>query len=1028
MTTASLGAAPMMTAMAARVTSPILVGRARERRLLLSAVERAAAGVPTMVLIGGEAGIGKTRLLADVVETARDGGWLVLRGSCVQLGDGEGLPFGPIAEALRTVRRDLGPGGLDELMDPATSELASLVPDLGVASEDPTIATRPDWAQTRVFEGLATFLGRLSGRAPVLLTIEDLHWADRSTRDVLAFLARSLGEGRVAVIATYRDDELHRRHPLRPWLAEMERDADVVRVDLTRLTAADVEHQVEGILGEAAAPGDLEDVVRRSGGNPFFVEELLAAVQGGAGDQLPDSLRDLLLVRVHGLSAVAADILGQAAVAGVAVEHDLLVETGGRDERALSVGLREAVEAQLLVTVDPTGYAFRHALLQEAVYDDLLPSDRRAWHARFARALRERPVPDGALGASQLAALAHHASAAHDLPLALRASVDGARASARVWALAESVDAYARALDLWDAVPPDDRPSDVMPSDLLYRMALSLIGIGQLRRALDVADEAIRRYPPDGEPLRLASFYERKARALWLCGELTRALDTLDRAVDLTRGRPGTTESARVLASLAGTLVLKDQTARAIEIGREAVAAARAVDAPHIEAYALCGLGVALVNRGDCAEGLEHLRTSLAMAHRLRLGAIDFHRVYANLSTGLQICGDLEASVAVALEGVEWAKGHGLWQLQGAFLEGNAAQTLAELGRWAEARALLDQRSRPIIEGVADLNHALVAAPLLLRSGETEAARSTIARAYERLDGLGDAQFTGPISATAVELAIGDGRLDDALEIADTALRRMADTEETGARYRAEILAQAIDVDARLARIAAAVRDEAANAARRADAERRVEAIRAVTAGPIGPLDGFGGETLAHAAMGEASWTDLAIGPDPTGWHAAAERWRALRRPYPLAVCLTRLAESTLAARGPRPTASAALDEAYAIARSLGAAPLAAWCESLARMGRLPLEAPTPARGSEAIDPSDGGTGDPATRVTFGLTERELDVVRLLVQGHSNRRIGETLFMSESTAGVHVSNIIGKLGVANRVEAAALAVRSGLVD
>ena len=1018
----------MMAAMAARVTSPILVGRARERRLLATAVERAVTAMPVTVLVGGEAGIGKSRLLADLVETARDGGWLVLRGSCVRLGDGEGLPFGPIAEALRTVRRDLGAGTLDELLDTATSELASLVPDLGVTIEGPTVVARPDWAQTRVFEGLATLLARLSRRAPVLLTIEDLHWADRSTRDVLAFLARSLGEGRVAVVATFRDDELHRRHPLRPWLAEMDRAADVVRVDLARLSAADVGHQVEGILGEAPTPADLELIVRRSGGNPFFVEELLSAVQRGAGDQIPESLRDLLLVRVHALSTDAQDVLGQAAVAGVNVEHDLLLDTGDRDGRALSAGLREVVEAQLLVAADPTGYAFRHALLQEAVYDDLLPGDRRAWHARYAAALRDRPVPDGALGASHLAALAHHASAAHDLPLALWAWVDGARASARVWALAESVDDYARALDLWDAVPADDRPADVTPSDLLYRMSLSLIGIGQLRRALETADEAIRRFPSDGDPLRLASFFERKARALWLCGELTRALEVLDAAVALTRGRPGTVESARVLASLAGTLVLKDQTARAIATGREAVDAARAVDAPHVEAYALCGLGVALVNRGDCADGLDLLRTSLDMAHRLHLGAIDFHRVYANLSTGLQICGDLEGSLAVALEGVEWAKGHGLWQLQGAFLEGNAAQTLVELGRWDEARALLDQRSRPIIEGVASLNHALVSAPLLLRSGEVEAARATLARVDEQLEGLGDAQFTGPLSASRIELALVDGRAEEALAAADLALTRMADAEETGARYRAEILAQAIDADGRLARIAQGDRDGATVAARRADADGRVAALRAVVAGPLGPSAGFGGETLAHAAMGEASWADLADGPAPAGWFAAADRWRALGRPYPLGVCLARAAEATLAGGGARTTAEDALREARGIARGLGAAPLAAWCDALARMGRLDLDRAIDGEDATSGEDGDGRDATTPARSAFGLTERELDVIRLVVQGFSNRRIGETLFMSESTAGVHVSNIIGKLGVANRVEAAALAVRVGLVD
>jgi ATP/maltotriose-dependent transcriptional regulator MalT len=449
------------------------------------------------------------------------------------------------------------------------------------------------------------------------------------------------------------------------------------------------------------------------------------------------------------------------------------------------------------------------------------------------------------------------------------------------------------------------------------------------------------------------------------------------------------------------------------------------VGAAHVESFALCGLGVALVNAGACDEGLPLLRHALEMAHDLRLSAMDFHRAYANLSTGLQICGDLEGSVAIALEGVDWAKRHGLWQLQGAFMEANAAQALVELGRWDEASALLHQRTRPIVEGVASLNHALVSAPLLLRRGDVDGARAAITRAYEQLEGLEDAQFTGPVSATVIELALAEGRAEEALAIADEALARMADTEETGARYRAEILTQAVEADARLVRLALGARDEAAAGARRTNAQRRHDGLLSIADGPLGPARGFGGETLAHVAMGRATWHDLAHGPDPTGWLEAATRWRELGRPYPLAVCLARAAEATLARRGARTDAADLLGEAWAIARRLGAVPLAEWCGSLARMGRLRMD-DGPAGSTEPDEAIDAAPV--AAPAAFGLTDRELDVIALLVQGYSNRRIGETLFMSESTAGVHVSNIIGKLGVANRVEAAALAVRTGLVD
>jgi DNA-binding CsgD family transcriptional regulator len=1030
----------MPATMASRVTSPIVIGRVPELELLDGMVARAAQGDGAgTVLIGGEAGIGKSRLAAELKRRATDAGAIVLEGGCVSLGSDEALPFAPVAEALRGLVRDVPPDDLLDLFDASTSEVARLVPV--VASEPAVVGSdnRPDWAQTRIFESLLALLERLGERAPVLLVVEDLHWADRSTRELLAFLVRNLREGRIMLALTYRTDELHRRHPLRPWIAEIARMPRVARLELEPFTDEEIAAQVEAILDGPPEPGTVATVVRRSGGNPFFAEELIAAGITGEHDRLPASLRDVLLVRIHGLSDEAQVVVRCAAVAGQQVDHELL-ETACVGECDISGGLREAVAAQLLVARDevvPT-YAFRHALVREATYDDTLPLDRREWHARFAEALAARPVPPGAAGASQLSALAHHATAAHDLPRALRGWIDAARASAAVYALAEAADAYERALELWDATPPDDRPGDVDLVQLHHDASLALIGTGSLLRAREVAGLAVARFPSAQDPLRAALLRERYARTQWLAGDLAGGLASLDEAQALVRGLPPSPEVARVFASLAGMLVLRDQNRRAIEVGRQAVELSREVGAPAVESYALCGLGVATVGVGDCDTGLAMLRRALDMAHELQMSVIDFHRAYANLSTGLQVCGELEASVACAVEGVAWAKGRGLWRLQGAFLEANAAAALMDLGRWDEARAMLDIRDRPITEGVALLNHALTAGVLSVRTGRLGEARRLLAPARAATSTLGDAQFTGPITLGAVELALADGRLDDAMADADEGLWRMTGTEDTGIRFGLEIIGQALRACGLALAEARLQRDADRQAELRARADRWVALAAGMRERIAGPERGWGGESRGFALLVDAEAGELAVGPDPARWAEAADWFEAMPRHYPAAVARLRQAEAILATTRSRVDAAVPLLEALRVARMLGARPLEQACVALARIARieLPAEGDPATPATPATSPADGaspaGPASPAeperwTAASHGLTPREVEVLELLVEGYSNRRIAAALYMSESTAGVHVSNILGKLGVSGRVEAAALAVRQGLV-
>jgi predicted ATPase len=350
-------------------------------------------------------------------------------GSCVELG-GEGLPFTPLADALRSLVQVTPAEELYAFLGPARSELARLVPEL-----DPdaalSAAALGEGGTARLLELVLGVVQRLASDRPLLLVIEDLHWADRSTLDLVTLLVRALRDLRVLVVVSFRSDELHRGHPLRPLVTSWERVRSVQRVELERFSADEVAAQLEGILGSPAPAHLLELVYDRSEGNAFLVEEIVGAVQSGAdANHLPVSLRDVLLARAERLSPFTQGLLRVAAAGGRSVPDRLLAAVAAVDEPGLDSGLREAVEHHLLV-VDQTGhgYEFRHALTRDAIYGDTLPRERVRIHAAYADALSEDPALAES-DATVAAALALHWSAALDLPRAVPACVEAARLAA----------------------------------------------------------------------------------------------------------------------------------------------------------------------------------------------------------------------------------------------------------------------------------------------------------------------------------------------------------------------------------------------------------------------------------------------------------------------------------------------------------------------------------------------------------------------------------------------------------------------
>ena len=1022
-----------MANMVRRLSSPVFVGRASELQTLLAAADSAMSGRATLVLVGGEAGVGKSRLVAEAARELRDRGWLVLEGGTVALGD-EGLPFGPIVEALRDLVREVDAARIAAAAGASLPELARLVPELSTgAPQAPGPTAQSEWLQVRIFDGLLRLLGRLGETSPVLLVIEDLHWADRSTRDLLAYLARNGRDERLLVVATFRTDELHRRHPLTPWLAEAERQPRVERVDVGRFERPELVELLTGITGEGPSPSLVDSIARRSDGNAFFAEELVAAFDatGARRERLPETLRDVLLVRLAAASESAQRLVQIAAVAGREVDHEVLADVCGLTETEMVAALHEAVAAQLLVVDrDRTEerYRFRHALSQEAAYDELLPAERRRIHGAYASAIAARPGGDGAASASRLVELAHHWMAAHDPKRALEATIAAGDASLTVYAYAEAARQFERAIDLWDDVPATDRPPGHDLGDLYDAAGAAAAlagdatrGIHLARRAIELIDGAAA---PDGDLERRARARDRLGFAAMLAGDTATSIKLLEEAVALLADAPPTLAQARALAGLSANLMLAGRAAESLPYAERAIESARTIGARGIESRALNVLGVDRAALGDIGGGIDLLRQSLAIADPVADPSL-IPRGHANLSTVLEMGGFDEEAVEVSLAGTQSIDRYGNVLGFRTFLEVNAATSLIELGRYHAAAELLEGNLPRVLPGIWTIQLYLAFATLAVRLGDLVEARDRFEAARSEAGDLADAQYVIHLYTVATEIALWDGDPATAVTTALEGLDRVVGMDD--ALILGQLVLPAVHAAADQAARARSARDgNAANAA--VDAARQViERYREAAARLTSQDDLARHEIGWRMATCEAELARAAGEDDPANWEAVQQAIETRNAPFRQAYVRWRVAEA-LAARGETGAAAAPLREAHTIARGIGAPRLAAGIESLARRLRVDLT-PTVdagainlvAAGAPGSPPASSGPVDP-----FGLTAREREVLALVAEGYTNRRIAEDLFISESTAGVHVSHILGKLGAETRTEAAAIAVRLGL--
>jgi DNA-binding CsgD family transcriptional regulator/tetratricopeptide (TPR) repeat protein len=973
--------------MTRRIVSPVLVGRTDELRQLECGLERAGSGSLTTFLVAGEAGVGKSRLVEEFLRRGRRSGARVLVGECMDAGEGA-LDHVALLQVLGQAAA-IAPGSVVARMpDAKRAELAMLVPDLG----SDLVVPPKGGDQTRLFDAVLDLLTRLARGTPVVLVIEDLHWSDRSTRELVSFVVRRVQDVGMVVVATYRDDELGPDHPLRPLLAALERLQNVERLDLARLGPDEAQRLVESIVGGQPGAELLTELIARSDGNPFFVEELLAA--GPEAGELPRHLADLLLLRVDATSSGTRLAVRAAAVGGQRVDARLLEAVVGGDPGVLTESLRGAVAHHILVP-SARGYAFRHALVREAVEGALLPGERQrlhlAWAAAYERDVVEHPAVRNA------AARAYHWSAADRPSRALPAFFEAAVEAEAVRAYAAAAEHYERVLALWDREVPATADLPVERVDVAERGVDAAQAAGDHARGSVLARQALAHLGPGVDAVRAGLLHARLGLHLRGLGDVAGAHEAFEQALRSVPTDPPSPERASVLGDFAEALMLSGDRGRAEVVGEEALEVARAVGAVGTEAQALTLLAKLSDLRdleGSTAGHWEALRVAEEVGdprHRCR--------AYVSLAFVQWLAGDLAASRSTAERGLEVAVEAGLEGSWGSWLRTNAAAGHLSLGDWQAAARLTDETTRLGPTGVPAAQNVIGRARLAILAGRLDEAQQLLGSMAES---TAEALLQPDYFEVCAELAMWQRRPETARNVLDQAVELLDENEQA---WLPPVLAWAT----------AAVADAAGSG----PDDPSIGLFHDRVASRLEPETALPPVQRPWVRVAHAELARLRKTPTPALWDRAEKAWDALSIPYLAAYCRFRQAEAILVTDGSRSQAKQLLRAAHQTSSRLGAQPLREEIEALARRGRIDLQ-PRPA--------PEEGAGTPLPHERLGLTPREWDILQHVAQGTRNAQIATTLFISEKTVERHVTSILSKLGATNRVEAAGIVHRLPAIE
>ncbi|MFC4138601.1 MULTISPECIES: helix-turn-helix transcriptional regulator [unclassified Microbacterium] len=936
--------------------SATMVGRDAELALLEQAFERAGGGEPASVLVGGEAGIGKTRLLAEFAQRL-DGHATLLTGWCLDYGSMP-VPYGPLPAIVR--------GALDALDDPSAqaagpgrAALRLLLPELGEGPID-----RSAIAPEGLGEAIADVFEAAARQHPLVVVVEDLHWADPATLSILSFLLRALARERVMFILTCRTDEVGRGGAVRSFLAGAERARLLDRIGLERLDASAVRILAEALRGgvdDAAFARMLE----RSEGVPFFVEELSCNADG----PIPDTLREVLLARFDGLGDDAKRVVRLASASDGSVSHDLLATLAGLPDERLDEALREAMVASILAVRDDDAYGFRHALLREAVHDDLLPGERGRLHRAYAEALEARPADE----CNRASELAFHWHQAHDPRRALDAAVRAMAQARTAYAFSSAARFGELALELWDQVPDAEELVGMPRIALLVQVGSILRNAGDTERALSVVDLALAEADERTELGLRVRLLRDKAQYLQNAGRpgaieyAQKSLALMDDDFDDQALR------ASVLVLLAGRLMISARFDESEEAASDAIRIGESIGSHSVISIAANLIAVCQMERGDLDSAYAWFRR--AWEHAVDNSSKLKYRV--NYSDALCLLGRNHEAIRVAEEGVAHARALGLERTSGSILTQNLVEPLQQLGA-------IDRAEELLANDLAVRTHRIFRVYTTASRIKALAWRGRIDEAVSLRD-----EWRARVDAAAeVETQVWYARLKSALDIELNAGR-----DDAAADLLDGLLDAPGDLPAHFARLlgesgwtVAALRADGKHARAAALADRLVAAWDALPDDLQHPHWGPVLRALLHptadalrGALPHADDTDAPV------LHAVLVRLE--------------LAKAVLAERGDRAEAAEALAEASAISERVGHVRLARDVAEFTAASGL-------AHGHSRGDGAE-------------LTERERQVLDLISEGRSNREIADQLFISIKTVSVHVSSILRKLGVASRTEAAA---------
>ncbi|HET6626689.1 MAG TPA: AAA family ATPase [Nocardioidaceae bacterium] len=982
---------------AERSTTHPLQGRAQELADLTALIGLGGAARSCAVLLAGDAGVGKTRLLAELLDRTAGDGWRSMVGHCLDFGD-SALPYLPFTELLGRLGNDapeLAEGLIRE--HPA---LTHLLPGRRLLSGVGTVDVE-NVERAELFESVHAAFEQLAASAPLLVILEDLHWADQSSRDLLSFLFARSFHSPVSIVASYRSDDLHRRHPLRAAAAQWGRTPGVHRMQLNPLPDRAVRDLVKALHPGPMIERDMQAIVARAEGNAFFAEELVVAA-GTDRRSLPEDLADLLLVRLDQLDESAGQVVRAAACAGRRVSHELLARVVDLDGSTLEDALRAAVEHHVLVPMGSASYAFRHALLAEAVYDDLLPGERVRLHGAYVRALCGHDV-DGTA-----AELARHARAAHDLSTAVAASIEAGDDAMSVGGPDEAARHYQLALELLgDKAIRSDLAEPVDVVALTAKAADAVLVAGHPHRALALVQEQLGQLPADAPAEDRARLLIASAMAALATDTGANALELSTEALGLVPAEP-TVLRAKLLAVHARTNGDRQRDDEAVRWAAEARRLGEKLGLARVVADATTTLAKVEERAGNPEESKRVLEKIVAQARAE--GDLDGElRALHHLGSLYFEAGELvEAGDIYTAATRRAAETTHPWAPFGLDARLMAGITAYVVGDWDRAAELVDVtgQSPPALAEVA-----LGAVWLEVAAGRGKAEAVDLLpqlRPWWDKDGF-VAILCG---AAAIDLYGDAGDLDATLRVHDDVVHTVT------ALWQVEtFLAQLRLAALTLGQLATHVTGIAAGA--RAALVRRADDLLASAADtaaqaerrsrPVGPegrawIQRGRAEHLRFrwlAGIGAPSEEELV-----SAWTETVAAFEAFGHVFEVARSRSRLA-AVLRAAGRTNDSREVAQLARTTAQRLGAEPLLL---ELRRLG---------AAGPRATDS--------ASRHGESLTPRELEILGLVAQGRSNSEIARQLFISAKTVSVHVSNILAKLGASGRTEAAALARQGGLL-